>query len=129
MSKNVESIIGYLKELTLLESTELVSQIEEVFNVDTSAPTGGVVISNSESSGDNNVVEEKTTFDVIVEDIASDKRVPVLKVIRKVTSLGLADAKAFTTSLPKPLKEGVSQDEANEAKELLEAAGATVSIN
>ncbi|MCL4165748.1 UNVERIFIED_CONTAM: hypothetical protein GTU68_034156, partial [Idotea baltica] len=74
-------------------------------------------------------VEEKTTFDVLVEDVAQDKRVAVLKVIRKLTSLGLADAKAFTTSLPKALKEGVSKDEADEAKEALEAAGAKVTIN
>ena len=128
MSKNVEQIIEQLKTLTLLESTELVSQIEEVFGVDTSAPTGGVVVANTETTSEE-VVEEKTTFDVIVEDVSSDKRVAVLKVIRKLTSLGLADAKAFTTSLPKTLKEGVSKEEADEAKEALEAAGAKVTIN
>jgi large subunit ribosomal protein L7/L12 len=128
MSKNVEQIIEQLKTLTLLESTELVSQIEEVFGVDASAPAGGMVIANTETAGEE-VVEEKTTFDVIVEDVASDKRVAVLKVIRKLTSLGLADAKAFTTTLPKTLKEGVSKEEADEAKEALEAAGAKVAIN
>lgn len=128
MSKNVEQIIEQLKTLTLLESTELVSQIEEVFGVDASAPAGGMIVSNIESAGDE-VVEEKTTFDVIVEEVAQDKRVSVLKVIRKLTSLGLADAKAFTTSLPKALKEGVSKEEANEAKESLETAGAKVTIN
>lgn len=128
MSKNVEQIIEQLKTLTLLESTELVSQIEEVFGVDASAPTGGMMVANVETAGEE-VVEEKTTFDVLVEDVAQDKRVPVLKVIRKLTSLGLADAKAFTTSLPKALKEGVSKEEAEEAKEALEAAGAKVTIN
>ena len=128
MSKNVEQIIEQLKTLTLLESTELVSQIEEVFGVDTSAPTGGVVVANTEITSEE-VVEEKTTFDVIVEDVSSDKRVAVLKVIRKLTSLGLADAKAFTTALPKTLKEGVSKEEADEAKEALETAGAKVTIN
>ncbi len=73
--------------------------------------------------------EEKTTFDVVVEDLASDKRVAVLKVIRKLTSLGLAEAKEFTTSLPKTLKEGVSKEEAEEAKTALEEAGAKVTIN
>ena len=128
MSKNVEQIIEQLKTLTLLESTELVSQIEEVFGVDSSAPVGGMVMANTETAGEE-VVEEKTTFDVIVEDVASDKRVAVLKVIRKLTSLGLADAKALTTALPKTLKESVSKEEADEAKELLEAAGAKITIN
>nr|YP_009256570.1 50S ribosomal protein L12 [Ulva linza]YP_009440062.1 50S ribosomal protein L12 [Ulva prolifera]YP_010020421.1 50S ribosomal protein L12 [Ulva fenestrata]ANH54329.1 50S ribosomal protein L12 [Ulva linza]AOT99399.1 50S ribosomal protein L12 [Ulva prolifera]QOK35340.1 50S ribosomal protein L12 [Ulva fenestrata]UEN67743.1 50S ribosomal protein L12 [Ulva prolifera]WFS79776.1 ribosomal protein L12 [Ulva prolifera] len=128
MSKNVEQIIEQLKTLTLLESTELVSQIEEVFGVDASAPAGGMMVANVETAGEE-AVEEKTTFDVLVEDVAQDKRVAVLKVIRKLTSLGLADAKAFTTSLPKALKEGVSKEEADEAKEALEAAGAKVTIN
>jgi large subunit ribosomal protein L7/L12 len=128
MSKNVEQIIEQLKTLTLLESTELVSQIEEVFGVDASAPVGGMMVANTEIAGEE-VIEEKTNFDVIVEDVASDKRVAVLKVIRKLTSLGLADAKAFTTSLPKALKEGVSKEEAEEAKEALETAGAKVTIN
>nr|YP_010020685.1 50S ribosomal protein L12 [Ulva rigida]QOK35604.1 50S ribosomal protein L12 [Ulva rigida]QWL15233.1 50S ribosomal protein L12 [Ulva rigida] len=128
MSKNVEQIIEQLKTLTLLESTELVSQIEEVFGVDASAPAGGMMVANVETAGEE-AVEEKTTFDVLVEDVVQDKRVAVLKVIRKLTSLGLADAKAFTTSLPKLLKEGVSKEEADEAKEALEAAGAKVTIN
>nr|YP_009927353.1 50S ribosomal protein L12 [Ulva compressa]ARO34851.1 50S ribosomal protein L12 [Ulva compressa]QDE53831.1 50S ribosomal protein L12 [Ulva compressa]QPF96234.1 ribosomal protein L12 [Ulva compressa]QVO51074.1 50S ribosomal protein L12 [Ulva compressa]QVO51147.1 50S ribosomal protein L12 [Ulva compressa] len=128
MSNNVEQIIEQLKTLTLLESTELVSQIEEVFGVDASAPAGGMMVANVEAAGEE-AVEEKTTFDVLVEDVAQDKRVAVLKVIRKLTSLGLADAKAFTTSLPKALKEGVSKEEADEAKEALEAAGAKVTIN
>ena len=72
--------------------------------------------------------EEKPTFDVIVKDVASDKRVAVVKVIRKLTSLGLADAKAFTTDLPKALKEGVSKEKADEAKTALEEAGAKVSL-
>nr|QUB02972.1 50S ribosomal protein L12 [Ulva sp.]UAV85719.1 50S ribosomal protein L12 [Ulva prolifera] len=128
MSKNVEQIIEQLKTLTLLESTELVSQIEEVFGVDASAPAGGMMVASVETAGEE-AVEEKTSFDVLVEDVAQDKRVAVLKVIRKLTSLGLADAKAFTTSLPKALKEGVSKEEADEAKEALEAAGAKVTIN
>lgn len=130
MSKTVEQIIEQLKTLTLMESTELVAQIEEVFGVDASAPIGGMVgtLPGIENAGAE-AIEEKTTFDVMVEDVASDKRVAVLKVIRKLTSLGLADAKAFTTSLPKALKEGVSKEEAEEAKEALEAAGAKVTIN
>lgn len=125
MGTKVEQIIEELKTLTLIESTELVAQIENVFNVDAStpvavAPTPGVISENG--------VEEKTTFDVMVEEVASDKRVSVLKAIRKLTSLGLADAKAFTTTLPKALKEGISKEEAEEAKVALEEAGAKVTL-
>nr|YP_009367497.1 ribosomal protein L12 [Pseudoneochloris marina]ARK14504.1 ribosomal protein L12 [Pseudoneochloris marina] len=130
MSTTVEQIIEQLKTLTLLESAELVSQIEETFGVDASAPVGGGVMMDPGATGAGaEVAEEKTTFDVLVEDVASDKRVAVLKVIRKLTSLGLAEAKEFTTSLPKALKEGVSKEEAEEAKTELEAAGAKVTIS
>lgn len=129
MSTTVEQIIEQLKTLTLLEATELVSQIEEVFGVDASAPVGVPMVAGTEMGAAAEAVEEKTTFDVMVEDVASDKRVAVLKVIRKLTSLGLAEAKQFTTSLPKALKEGVSKDEAEQAKKALEEAGAKVTIN
>lgn len=130
MSSTVEQIIDQLKTLTLLEATELVAQIEEVFGVDASAPVGGMAVApGADAAGAAEAVEEKTTFDVMVEDVASDKRVAVLKVIRKLTSLGLAEAKQFTISLPKALKEGIPKEEAEEAKTVLEAAGATVTIN
>ena len=125
----VEQIIEQLKTLTLIESSELVKQIEETFGVDASTPVGApVMMSPGQEAAGLEVAEEKTTFDVLVKEIASDKRVSVLKVIRKFTSLGLAEAKAFTTTLPKALKEGVSKDEAEEAKTGLEAAGAIVEI-
>ena len=130
MVTKVEEIIAQLKTLTLIESTELVGQIEQVFGVDTSLPVGGGIMMapTGEKTGEE-AVEEKTTFDVVVEELASDKRVAVLKAIRKLTSLGLAEAKQFTTSLPKPLKENVSKEEAEEAKTILEEAGAKVTIN
>jgi large subunit ribosomal protein L7/L12 len=125
----VEQIIEQLKTLTLIESSELVKKIEETFGVDASAPAvGAVMMGTGQESASQEVVGEKTTFDVLVKDIASDKRVAVLKVIRKLTSLGLAEAKEFTTSLPKALKEGVSKEEAEVAKKDLELAGATVDI-
>ena len=127
MSQPIETIITELKTLTLIEATDLVKQIEEVFNVDAS-PVSGAVMAGPSAEQDEKV-EEKTTFDVQIDDVASDKRVAVLKVIRKLTSLGLADAKAFTSSLPKVLKEGVSKEEAETAKSTLEDAGATVTIN
>jgi large subunit ribosomal protein L7/L12 len=74
------------------------------------------------------VVEEQTTFDVVLEEVASDKRVAALKVIRNLTSLGLKEAKDFTTSLPKAVKEGVSKEDAEAAKAQLEEAGGKVTI-
>lgn len=124
----VEQIVEQLKTLTLIEATDLVKEIEETFGVDASAPVGGGMMMPMSGESGEAAVEEKTTFDVTIEDIASDKRVAVLKVIRKLTDLSLADAKGITTSLPKVLKEDISKEEAEEAKEALEAAGATVTI-
>ena len=104
---------------------------EETFGVDASAPVGGFVAAPGAATGGGGaaeVAEEQTTFSVILEDVASDKRVAVLKVIRNLTQLGLKEAKEFTTSLPKAVKEGVSKEEANEAKTQLEEAGGKVTI-
>jgi large subunit ribosomal protein L7/L12 len=129
MSTTTNEIIEKLKSITLLEAAELVSQIEETFGVDTSASVGASFIpASGEGASGQEVVEEKTSFDVILEDVPSDKRVAVLKVIRNITSLGLKEAKEFTTSLPKALKESVSKEEADTAKQQLEEAGAKVKI-
>ena len=128
MAGNVDQIMTLLKDLTLMEATELVDTMQTVFKVDASAPAAGGVAVSQAAPEEAEKEEEKTAFDVTVEDVPSDKRVAVLKVIRKLTDLGLADAKAFTTSLPKALKEGVNKDDAENAKSELEAAGAVVSI-
>ena len=129
MSTTVEQIIEQLKTLTLIESSELVTQIEQTFGVDASASSVGVAMPAADPNGGQEAAVEKTTFDVTVEDILSDKRVAVLKVIRKLTTLGLAEAKKFTTTLPQALKEGVSKEEAEETKKALEEVGATVTIS
>jgi large subunit ribosomal protein L7/L12 len=130
MSTTTTEIIEKLKTLTLLEAAELVSQIEETFGVDASAPVGGGMVMAAGGAGGEAAEEvvEKTTFDVVVEAISADKRVAALKVIRKVTSLGLAEVKAFTNSLPGTLQEGVTKEEAETSKAELEAVGATVKI-
>lgn len=130
MSTTTNEIIEKLKSITLLEAAELVSQIEETFGVDASAPVGGGFIAAPTASGGaaQEAVEEKTTFDVILEDVPSDKRVPILKVIRNLTSLDLKEAKESITSLPKAIKQGVSKEEAETAKQQLEEAGAKVKI-
>ena len=130
MSTKTNEILELLKALTLLEATELISQIEETFGISASAPAGSVTsLPQVGLSTAAEPVEEKTTFDVILEDIASDKRVAVLKVIRNLTSLGLKEAKDFTTSLPKAVKEGTSKEDAEAAKQQLELAGGKVKIN
>ncbi|KAF3945843.1 hypothetical protein CMV_027823 [Castanea mollissima] len=124
MSTTTNEIIEKLKSITLLEASELVSQIEETFGVDASASVGGGFMpAGGEGAGGQEAAEEKTSFDVILEDVPSDKRVAVLKIIRNLTSLGLKEAKEFTTSLPKALKESVSKEEADTAKQQLEQAG------
>jgi len=129
MSTTTNEIIEKLKSITLLEAAELVSQIEETFGVDASAPVGGgFMVAAGGAGAAAEVVEEKTTFDVIIEDVASDKRVPVLKVVRNLTSLDLKEAKEAITSLPKAIQQGVSKDDAEAAKKQLEEAGAKVKI-
>ena len=130
MSTTTNEIIEKLKSITLLEAAELVSQIEETFGVDASASVGaGFVMPAMDAGGaQKEVVEEKTAFDVILEDVPSDKRVAVLKVIRNLTSLGLKEAKELTTTLPKAIKESTSKEEAETAKQQLEEAGAKVKI-
>jgi large subunit ribosomal protein L7/L12 len=129
MSTTTNEIIEKLKSITLLEAAELVSQIEETFGVDASAPVGGgFVMPSMDAGGQKEAVEEKTAFDVILEDVPSDKRVAVLKVIRNLTSLGLKEAKELTTTLPKAIKESISKEEAETAKQQLEEAGAKVKV-
>ena len=130
MSTTTNEILEKLKSITLLEAAELVSQIEETFGVDASAPAGGgMVMAMPAGGGDAGAAaEEKTTFDVILDDVPADKRVPVLKIIRNLTSLDLKEAKEAITTLPKAIQEGVSKDDAENAKKQLEEAGAKVKI-
>lgn len=131
MSTTTNEILEKLKSITLLEAAELVAQIEETFGVDASAPVAGGFIAapNDTGAGQKEVVEEQTTFDVILEDVPSDKRVPVLKIIRNLTALDLKEAKESITSLPKAIQQGVSREDAEAAKKQLEEAGAKVKIS
>ena len=130
MSTTTNEIIEKLKSITLLEAAELVSQIEETFGVDASAPAGGFIAApGGAGAAAAEAVEEKTTFDVIIEDVPSDKRVPVLKVVRNLTSLDLKEAKEAITSLPKAIQQGVSKEDAEAAKQQLEEVGAKVKIS
>lgn len=126
----VNEIIEKLKTLSLLEASELVSQIEETFGVDASAPVGGAVMMAAMPGGGDAAaaVEEKTTFDVILEDIPADKKVAIYKVVRSIANIAVNQVKEYTATLPKALKEGLSKEEAEAAKQQLEEAGAKVKI-
>jgi large subunit ribosomal protein L7/L12 len=131
MSTTTNEIIEKLKSITLLEAAELVTQIEETFGVDASAPVmaGGFAAAPGAGAGaPAEAAEEKTAFDVVLEDVPADKRVPVLKIIRNLTSLDLKEAKESITSLPKAILQGVSKEEADAAKQQLEEAGSKVTV-
>ncbi|WP_448602107.1 50S ribosomal protein L7/L12 [Thermoleptolyngbya sp.] len=132
MSTATDEILEKLKSLTLLEAAELVKQIEEAFGVTAAAPVGGMMMMAPGAGGGGAAaaeeVEEKTEFDVILEEVPADKKIAVLKIVRELTGLGLKEAKEVVESTPKPVREGVPKEAAEEAKKKLEEAGGKVAI-
>ncbi|MBD2041597.1 50S ribosomal protein L7/L12 [Microcoleus sp. FACHB-672] len=130
MSATTDEILEKLKSLTLLEASELVKQIEEAFGVSAAAPAGGMMMMapGAAAAAPAEEVEEQTEFSVILEEVPADKKISVLKVVRTLTGLGLKEAKDLVESTPKPVKEGVAKDAAEDAKKQLEESGAKVSI-
>jgi large subunit ribosomal protein L7/L12 len=130
MSNTTNEIIEQLKSLTLLETSELVSMIEETFGVDASAPVGGAVVMAAPADGDGGAAAavEQTEFDVVLEDVPAAKRIAVIKVVRALTGLGLKEAKDMIEATPKNIKEGVSKEDAEAAKAQLEEAGAVAKV-
>ena len=131
MSTNTNEILEQLKKITLLEAAELVSQIEETFGVDASAPAGGGMMMAMPGGGDAAGAEaaaEKTEFNVVLEDVPAAKRIAIIKVVRTLTGLGLKEAKDMIESTPKTIQENVAQDAAEASKTQLEEAGAKASI-
>ena len=118
-----EEIIDALKEMTLLEASELVKAIEDTFGVSAAAPAAVVAGPAAAAPAE----EEKTEFDVVLEGFG-DQKIQVIKVVRELTSLGLKEAKEVVESAPKAVLEGVKKEDAEAAKEKLEAAGAAVSL-
>ena len=122
-SEKLTALIEEIKALTVIELSDLVHSLEEVFGVSAAAmaaPAAGTAVAAE-------AVEEQTEFDVIMTSFGAEK-VKVIKEVRAITSLGLADAKALVEGIPAKIKEGVNKDEANELREKLTAAGATVEI-
>lgn len=118
-------VLSYLEEANMIEVSELVKEIEEKFGVSAAAPVA--VASAPATAGEAEAVEEKTEFDVVLTEIGQAK-INVIKAVRAITSLGLKEAKELVDSAPKPIKEGVSQSEADEIKAKLEEVGATVEL-
>jgi large subunit ribosomal protein L7/L12 len=130
MSAVTDEILDKLKTLTLLEAAELVKQIEEAFGVSAAAPAGGMMMmaAPGAAAAPAEEVEEKTEFDVILEEVPADKKIAVLKVVRTLTGLGLKEAKDLVEAAPKPVKEAIAKDAAEDAKKQLEEAGAKVTV-
>ena len=118
-----DEIIDALKEMTLLEAYELVKAIEDTFGVSAAAPAAVVAAPAAGEAA----AEEKTNFDVVLEGFG-DNKIAVIKVVRELTSLGLKEAKEVVESAPKAVLEGAKKEDAEAAKEKLEAAGAAVSL-
>ncbi len=118
-----DEIIDALKEMTLLEASELVKAIEDTFGVSAAAPAAVVAAPAVGEAA----AEEKTNFDVVLEGFG-DNKIAVIKVVRELTSLGLKEAKEVVESAPKAVLEGAKKEDAEAAKEKLEAAGAAVSL-
>lgn len=120
MALNIENIIAEIKEATILELNDLVKAIEEEFGVTAAAPVAAAAASGEAAAA-------KDSFDVELT-AAGDKKVGVIKVVREITGEGLKEAKAIVDNAPLVIKEGASEAEANEIKEKLEAAGASVTL-
>ena len=132
MSAKTDEILESLKSLSLLEASELVKQIEEAFGVSAAASAGVVMAAPGAGAGagggGGEAAEEKTEFDVILESFDAAAKIKVLKAVRNATGLGLGDAKALVEAAPKPVKEGISKDDAEALKKEIEEAGGKVTL-
>merc|ERR1711972_1119180 len=124
----VDQIVGQLKELTLLEASELVSAIEETFGVDASASAGAVMMAAPAGGGaEEDKPAEKTEFDVVLTDVPKAKKIAILKVVRGLLGVGLKEAKAMVDN-PGTVMEAKPKDICEDAKKQLEEAGASVEL-
>ncbi len=128
MAVTKEDVVEFIANMSVLELSEFIKELEEKFGVSAAAPVAvaaaGVPAAGGEAGG---AAEEKTEFDVILTS-AGDKKIQVIKEVRAITSLGLKEAKELVEGAPKPIKEGVSKEEAEEIKGKIEAAGGSVEI-
>ena len=119
-------ILESIDQLTVIELATLVKALEEKYGV--SAAVSPVAVAGAAGAGAAAEQEEKTSFDVVLESFAADKKIAAIKVVRELTSLGLKEAKDLVEGAPKPVKEGVSKEDADKMKASLEGAGAKVTL-
>jgi len=127
MAITKEDVIEFISNMTVLELSELVKELEEKFGVSAAAPVAVAAAGAVSGAEAQEAAEEKTEFDVILTEIGSSK-IQVIKEVRAITGLGLKDAKELVESAPKPIKEGVPKEEAEKIKEQVEKTGAKVEI-
>ena len=126
MATTKEDVLEWIGQASIIEVNQLVKDLEEKFGI-TAAAAPVVVAGSPAGGGVAEAAEEKTEFDVVLTAIG-DKKINVIKVVREITSLGLTEAKDLVESAPKPVKEAVSKEEAEEAKKKFEEAGASVEV-
>ena len=128
---NTDKLVEQLGSMTVLELVELKKRLEDEWGVTAAAPVAvaavGVPAATGAAAGDGAAADEKTEFDVVLTAVG-DKKIQVIKVVRALTGLGLKEAKDLVDAAPRPVKEGVAQDEADSIKAQLEEAGASVEI-
>ncbi len=124
MAVKKEDVLAYLEGASMMEVSELISDIEEKFGVSAAAP---VAVAAAPAAGDGGGSEAKSEFDVILKS-AGQQKINVIKAVRAITDLGLKEAKELVDSAPKAIKEGVSESEAGDIKSQLEEAGAEVEL-
>jgi len=123
----VDKVFDELGKMSVLELVELKNKIEEEWGITAAAPVAVAAPGGAAAGGDGAAAEEKTSFDVVLAE-AGGQKIQVIKVVRAVTGLGLKEAKDLVDSAPKPVKEGIAQEEADQIKAQLEEAGATVEL-
>jgi large subunit ribosomal protein L7/L12 len=128
MASSVDTIFEQLGSMSVLELVELKKKIEDEWGITAAAPVAVAAPGAAGGDGAAAAPEEKTSFDVVLES-AGGQKIQVIKVVRAITGLGLKEAKDLVDSAPKPVKEGVAQEEADSIKAQLEEAGATVAVN
>jgi len=122
-----EDVIEFIANMSVLDLSELIKEMEEKFGVSAAAPVAMMAAGPGDAAGGADAAEEKTEFDVILTAYG-DKKIQVIKAVRAITSLGLKDAKDLVDGAPKPVKEGVGKEEAEKIKAQLEEAGAQVDV-
>ena len=120
-----EDVIEFIANMSVLDLSELVKEMEEKFGVSAAAPVAMMAAGPADAAG--GAAEEQTEFDVVLT-AAGDKKIQVIKEVRAITGLGLKDAKALVDEAPKPVKEGIAKEDAEKIKEQLEEAGAQVEL-